>query len=106
MGDISAGSTNGVATTGIPTAHNMDEYATTGEDGHWTAFPKTSGSSLSYWLGSVRSDPLLDHRTTPNLPEFANTVVIGAGVSAVSFLPQASGELRLTWDTVVRNARG
>lgn len=44
-------------------------------------FPQAGGQSLSYWLQQVRCDELLDHRTTPGLPEAAGTVVVGSGVS-------------------------
>lgn len=44
-------------------------------------FPKQSGQSLSYWLQQVRCDPLLDLRTTEHLPEQADTVIIGSGIS-------------------------
>lgn len=44
-------------------------------------FPKQNGRSLSYWLQGVRSDPLLDHRTTSELPSAADIVIIGSGVS-------------------------
>ncbi|KII89732.1 hypothetical protein PLICRDRAFT_39889 [Plicaturopsis crispa FD-325 SS-3] len=37
--------------------------------------------SLSYWLQGVRSKPLLNHRTTENLPQTADVVVIGSGMS-------------------------
>ncbi|KAI0004438.1 DAO-domain-containing protein [Xylariaceae sp. FL0662B] len=59
----------------------LDEYASAGTDGHWTGFPKPSGQSLSYWLQGVRCDPLLDHRTTPELPPSADTVIIGSGIT-------------------------
>ncbi|KAF2108120.1 FAD dependent oxidoreductase [Lophiotrema nucula] len=39
------------------------------------------GQSLSYWLQQVRCDPLLDHRTTPDLPKEADTVIIGSGIT-------------------------
>ncbi len=38
--------------------------------------------SLSYWLQSVRNDPLLDRRTTESLPATSDVVVIGSGVSS------------------------
>lgn len=59
----------------------LDELATTDANGHWTGYPKRSGQCLSYWLQGVRCDPLLDHRTTPELPQYADTVIIGSGVS-------------------------
>ncbi|RFU32978.1 hypothetical protein B7463_g3391, partial [Scytalidium lignicola] len=42
-------------------------------------FPKQNGRSLSYWLQGVRCDPLLDHRSTPELPLSADIVIIGSG---------------------------
>ncbi|KAF2690895.1 DAO-domain-containing protein [Lentithecium fluviatile CBS 122367] len=46
-----------------------------------TGFPKQGGQSLSYWLQQVRCDPLLDHRTTEDLPAEADTVIIGSGLT-------------------------
>jgi hypothetical protein len=46
-----------------------------------TGFPKQGGQSQSYWLQQVRSDPLLDHRTTEALPQDADTVIIGSGIT-------------------------
>lgn len=43
-------------------------------------FPKKDGYSLSYWLRGVQNDPLLDHRTTTELPVSADIVIIGSGV--------------------------
>ncbi|KAF7378109.1 FAD-dependent oxidoreductase [Mycena sanguinolenta] len=43
------------------------------------AFPTQNGMSLSHWLQSVRSNPLLDYRSTPELPEYAEVVIIGGG---------------------------
>lgn len=48
---------------------------------HRTGFPKPTGQSQSYWLQQVRCDPLLDHRTTGEIPKEADTVIIGSGVS-------------------------
>lgn len=62
-------------------ALNADEYASTPLDGARTGFPKQGGQSLSYWLQQVRNDPLLDHRTTKDLPEEADTVIIGSGIT-------------------------
>ncbi|KAJ7828063.1 DAO-domain-containing protein [Mycena olivaceomarginata] len=45
------------------------------------SFPIPEGMSLSYWLQGVRASPLLDHRTTEELPEFAEVVIIGAGMT-------------------------
>jgi len=64
------------------TALNVDEYAAS-DAGKRTGFPKASGQSLSYWLQGVRCDPLLDHRSTEELPDEADTVIIGSGVSLI-----------------------
>ncbi|KAJ7758602.1 DAO-domain-containing protein [Mycena metata] len=45
------------------------------------AFPIAKGMSLSYWLQGVRASPLLDHRTTKELPKAAEVVIIGSGMS-------------------------
>lgn len=50
--------------------------------------PVAAGMSTSHWLQTVRSNPLLDHRTTSHLPESTETVVIGSGVS---ILPRLAG---------------
>jgi len=63
-------------------ALNVDEYAAN-DAGKRTGFPRPSGQSLSYWLQGVRCDPLLDHRSTKDLPSEADTVIIGSGVSLV-----------------------
>ena len=43
-------------------------------------FPLAEGMCLSGWLEDVRHKPLLNHRTTVQLPERADYVVIGSGV--------------------------
>lgn len=43
-------------------------------------FPKSVDYSISHWLQSVQDDPLLQHRTTPELPRSADIVIIGSGV--------------------------
>ncbi|KAI4950480.1 hypothetical protein J4E91_004363 [Alternaria rosae] len=43
--------------------------------------PKQGGQSLSYWLQQVRCDPLLNHRTTEELPQEADTVIVGSGIT-------------------------
>ncbi len=43
-------------------------------------FPQPTGMSLSYWLQGVRASPLLDHRTTADIPPEADVVIIGSGV--------------------------
>lgn len=65
---------------GTSASLNVDEYAGQPSDHHRTGFPKPSGQSLSYWLQQVRCDPLLDHRTTLDLPLEADTVVVGSGL--------------------------
>ncbi|KAL4773191.1 FAD dependent oxidoreductase-domain-containing protein [Aspergillus nidulans var. acristatus] len=44
-------------------------------------FPKEGRYSLSYWLQGVQGDPLLNHRTTPDLPSSADIVIIGSGIT-------------------------
>jgi len=60
-------------------ALNVDEYAAS-DAGKRTGFPLPTGQSLSYWLQGVRCDPLLDNRSTVDLPLEADTVIIGSGV--------------------------
>lgn len=62
------------------TAVNVEEYASPTLQNR-TGLPKQEGQSLSYWLQQVRADPLLDHRTTASLPQDADTVVIGSGIT-------------------------
>lgn len=38
---------------------------------------------LSYWLQHTRSSPMLGYRSTPELPQEADCVVLGAGFSGV-----------------------
>ncbi|KAK8024316.1 FAD dependent oxidoreductase [Apiospora rasikravindrae] len=64
---------------------NVDEAIGGGTDtvvssGQW-GFPKAKGQSLSYWLQQVRCDELISHRTTAELPETADTVIIGSGIT-------------------------
>jgi len=42
--------------------------------------PNATGSSRSYWLQGVSASPLLDHRTTAEIPSRAEVVIIGSGV--------------------------
>ncbi|KAJ5166236.1 uncharacterized protein N7482_005017 [Penicillium canariense] len=44
-------------------------------------FPKKHNYSLSHWLQSVHGDALLDHRTTPELPQSVDIVIIGSGIT-------------------------
>ena len=85
----SAGGTiTGVSKPGNPSILNVDESAFAEGDAsefkYRTGFPKQDGQSLSYWLQQVRNDPLLDYRSTPDLPAEADTVVIGSGVCGPS----------------------
>ncbi|KAF7291471.1 FAD-dependent oxidoreductase [Mycena kentingensis (nom. inval.)] len=45
------------------------------------AFPIPKGMSLSLWLQNVRNNPLLNHRTTDDLPASADVVIIGSGLT-------------------------
>lgn len=49
-------------------------------------FPLAEGMCLSYWLQGVRSNPLLDHRSSDDIPTEADVVIIGSGVRQ-PFLP-------------------
>ncbi|KAJ4294241.1 hypothetical protein N0V90_007931 [Kalmusia sp. IMI 367209] len=75
------GSVTGVTLPNTTAVLNAEEYASTPLSQGRTGFPKQSGQSLSYWLQQVRSDPLLDHQSTEQLPEEADTVIIGSGIS-------------------------
>ncbi|ORY35319.1 putative FAD dependent oxidoreductase [Naematelia encephala] len=46
-----------------------------------TGLPLAEGMSLSYWLQGVRNRPLLNARTTEELPKEADVVVIGSGIT-------------------------
>ncbi|CAM1503167.1 Fc.00g079430.m01.CDS01 [Cosmosporella sp. VM-42] len=58
-----------------------DKPTPTNIGGGDVGFPRKSGSSVSYWLQGVQGDPLLNHRTTPELPSSADIVVIGSGIT-------------------------
>ncbi|KAF2642394.1 DAO-domain-containing protein [Massarina eburnea CBS 473.64] len=75
------GSVTGVTLPAVPAILNADDYASAPPDHQRTGFPKQGGQSLSYWLQQVRSDTLLDHRTTNELPLEADVVVIGSGIT-------------------------
>lgn len=81
MRQVESASASGVTTAGSPAVLNVSDHAFPDVDGNWTGFPKQTGQSLSYWLQGVRCDPLLDYRSTPDLPACADTVIIGSGVS-------------------------
>lgn len=88
MRQVESASASGVTTAGSPAVLNVSDHAFPDVDGNWTGFPKQTGQSLSYWLQGVRCDPLLDHRSTPDLPASADIVVIGSGVScSMPFAP-------------------
>ncbi|KAF7557370.1 hypothetical protein G7Z17_g682 [Cylindrodendrum hubeiense] len=44
-------------------------------------FPKQDGYTLSHWLQEVQGNPLLNHLTTPELPQSADVVIIGSGMT-------------------------
>ncbi|KAK6906014.1 hypothetical protein I203_106849 [Kwoniella mangroviensis CBS 8507] len=46
-----------------------------------TGRPVEVGMSLSLWLQTVRNNPLLNHRTTEELPKTADVVIIGSGAT-------------------------
>jgi glycine/D-amino acid oxidase-like deaminating enzyme len=75
----------GASSIQTPRKHTLlnvkESAAPTPSDGARTGFPKQGGQSLSFWLHQVRCDPLLDHRTTTDLPLDADTVVIGSGIT-------------------------
>jgi len=75
------GSATGVTLPNTSAVLNAEEYASRPLPEARTGFPKRGGQSLSYWLQQVRCDPLLDHRSTEQLPEQADTVIIGSGLS-------------------------
>ncbi|WVW79257.1 hypothetical protein I302_101224 [Kwoniella bestiolae CBS 10118] len=50
-------------------------------DDEVTGLPLESGMSLSHWLATVRSNPLLDYRSSETLPSEADVVIIGSGIS-------------------------
>ncbi|KAH8881112.1 DAO-domain-containing protein [Thozetella sp. PMI_491] len=81
MRQVEAGSSGGTASLQGPVILSVDDQATVDAKGHWTGYPKRSGQCLSYWLQGVRCNPLLDHRTTPELPRYADTVIIGSGIT-------------------------
>ncbi|KAJ8105380.1 hypothetical protein OPT61_g10214 [Boeremia exigua] len=74
------GGAGSITLTDSPTALNVEEHASPSSHGR-TGLPKQDGQSLSYWLQQVRCDPLLDHRTTNNLPDDVDTVIIGSGIT-------------------------
>lgn len=82
------GSAPGVTLPDTPVVLNADDYASEPLSQGRTGFPKRGGQSLSYWLQQVRCDPLLDHRTTEQLPRQADTVVIGSGLSGTLIAKQ------------------
>ena len=74
------GSISGLKLPDTSATLNVEEYGSAQSARERTGFPMRGGQSLSYWLQQVRCDPLLDHRSTENLPREADTVVIGSGV--------------------------
>ncbi|WWC86544.1 uncharacterized protein L201_001421 [Kwoniella dendrophila CBS 6074] len=64
-----------VGDEGTGTSKALDDQPIT------TGRPLEKGMSLSLWLQSVRNNPLLNHRTTEELPKTADVVVIGSGIT-------------------------
>jgi len=79
--DPRLGGAPSVTLPGTSAALNVEEYASQPQSHGRTGFPKPGGQSLSYWLQQVRCDPLLDHRTTDELLQEADTVIIGSGIT-------------------------
>ncbi|KAK6904380.1 hypothetical protein I203_105192 [Kwoniella mangroviensis CBS 8507] len=50
-------------------------------DDEVTGLPLESGMSLSHLLATVRNNPLLDYRSSEELPSKADVVIIGSGIS-------------------------
>ncbi|OCF45328.1 hypothetical protein I317_00851 [Kwoniella heveanensis CBS 569] len=46
-----------------------------------TGRPLEEGMSYSLWLQTVRNNPLLNHRSTEDLPKQAEVVIIGSGIT-------------------------
>jgi glycine/D-amino acid oxidase-like deaminating enzyme len=80
-GDSRIGGAPSVTLPNTTAALNVEEYASQPSSHGRTGFPKQGGQSLSYWLQQVRCDPLLDHRTTEEVPKDADTVIIGSGIT-------------------------
>ena len=73
----------GMMEHGVSAILNVNDEASAPKlSGDRFGFPKQDGRSLSYWLQTVRNDPLLDHRTTSELPSSADIVIVGSGVDA------------------------
>lgn len=81
-GSTSNGDAQGIKIPEVSSATlNVGDYASAYGKDRQTGFPRSGGQSISHWLQDVRSDPLLDHRTTEVLPKDADTVIIGSGIS-------------------------
>jgi len=52
-------------------------------NGSGAGFPHPK-PSLSFWLQGTRNNPLIGHRTTKTIPNYADVVVIGAGMSGAA----------------------
>ena len=52
-------------------------------DGSGVGFPHPK-PTLSFWLQGTRNNPLIGHRTTEDIPNEADVVIIGAGMSGVA----------------------
>lgn len=71
-----------MATTPLPSVGSeaVSGLAPTATIPDSSGFPLEHGMSLSYWLQGVRASPLLNHRTTGDIPLQADVVIIGSGV--------------------------
>ena len=76
-----------------PRLHVDDEKVIPRTDTH---LPQPVGDSRSYWLQNVSADPLLDHRTTEELPSHADVVIIGSGVGSLMVLPSKTRNNTIT----------
>lgn len=102
MRQVQAASASGVTTAESPAVLNVSDHAFPDVEGNWTGFPKQSGQSLSYWLQGVRCDPLLDHRSSPELPGSADIVIIGSGVSFHMMQAETGLKGTLIWEHVLQ----
>jgi hypothetical protein len=82
--DLRTGGAPSITLPDTSAALNVEECASQPSSYGRSGFPKQGGQSLSCWLQQVRCDPLLDHRTTEQLPKEADTVIIGSGMTGTS----------------------